>query len=170
MDIGSIFLILAVLVPVVLYIARPLMERSATSVTVEEHEYSALLAERDRILNAVQELDFDHTLGKIPDEEYPTQRANLMRSGAEVLRQIDEYESDSPVSTSTADDRIEAAIAARRVTLAIDPDDELETLIANHRRSKKENDLPESGGFCPQCGNCVQETDSFCPKCGESLA
>lgn len=171
MDIGSIFLILAVLVPVVLYIARPLMERRATAITIEEHDYSALLAERDRILNAVQELDFDHALGKIPDEVYPAQRANLMRKGAEILRQIDEYESVSEGTIPLADDRIEAAIADRRkVALPADPDDELEALIANRRRSQKENDQPKTGGFCPQCGNCVQETDRFCPKCGESLA
>ncbi len=171
MDIGSIFLILAVLVPVVLYIARPLMERSATVVTVKEHDYSALLAERDRILNALQELDFDHTLGKIPDEEYPAQRANLMRSGAEILRQIDEYEGVSAEPIPPEDDRIEAAIASRRAHLSpADPDDELEALIAKRRRSQKENDQPKTGGFCPQCGNCVQEIDRFCPKCGEPLA
>ena len=171
MDIGSIFLILAVLVPVVLFIARPLMERSATIVTTEEHDYSHLLAERDRILNAVQELDFDHTLGKIPDEEYPAQRANLMRTGAEVLRQIDEFEGQFVIIDAEADDRIEAEITARKVArLPIDPDDELEALIANRRRTQKETDQPKTGGFCPQCGNCVQETDRFCPKCGKPLA
>ena len=169
MDIGSIFLILAVLIPVVLYIARPLMERSATEVTIEEHQYSALLAERDRLLNAVQELDFDHALGKIPESEYPAQRASLMRSGAEVLRQIDEYEGVS--TESEADDRLEAEISAHKIErLPYDPDDDLETLIANRRRSQKENNQPKTGGFCPQCGNCVQESDQFCPKCGNSLA
>jgi len=169
MDIGSIFLILAVLVPVVLYIARPLMERSATAVTTEEHDYSALLAERDRIVNAIQELDFDRDLGKIPDEEYPAQRANLMRAGADVLRQIDEFEGDS--EKSSVDDRIEAAITARKVAaLTADPDDELEARIARRRRTQKENNQPKTGGFCPQCGNCVQESDRFCPKCGNSLA
>ncbi len=112
MDIGSIFLILAVLVPVVLYIARPLMERSATVVTAEEHQYSALLAERDRILNAIQELDFDHSLGKIPEEDYPVQRAILMRAGADILRQIDSYE-DNSVERDT-DDLIETAIEAAK--------------------------------------------------------
>ena len=168
MDIGSILLILAVLVPVVLFIARPLMEGSATEVTAEEHQYSALLAERDRILNAIQELEFDHTLGKIPDDEYPNQRANLMRAGADVLRQIDEYEGIS--GENEADDRIEATVMARKAArLPVDPDDELEALIANRRRSQKENDQPRSGGFCPHCGNCVQESDIFCPKCGNSL-
>ena len=92
MDIGSIFLILAVLIPVVIFVSRPLMERKATAITVEEHDYSALLAERDRILNALQELEFDYTLGKIPETQYPAQRASLMRYGADLLRQIDEYE------------------------------------------------------------------------------
>jgi hypothetical protein len=175
MDIGSIFLILAILVPVVLYIARPLMERDSTAVTAEEHDYSALLAERDRILNAVQELDFDHTLGKIPDEGYPVQRSSLMRAGAEVLRQIDAFEGHT--APSDVDERIEAAIEERNAStlrnvnaLSGDPDDELEALIARRRRFQKENDQPKNGGFCPQCGNCVQESDRFCPKCGTALA
>ena len=110
MDIGSIFLILAVLVPVVLFIARPLMEGSATAVTAEEHQYSALLAERDRILNAVQELDFDYALGKIPNDEYPNQRASLMRVGAEILRKIDEYEGNT--AEGETDARMETSIGA----------------------------------------------------------
>jgi hypothetical protein len=177
MDIGSIFLILAILIPVVIYIARPLMERKSSGVTLEEHDYSALLAERDRVLNALQELEFDHTLGKIPESQYPVQRANLMRYGAEILRQLDEYESEQ--GAISADDRLEAVIAARKEATTdkpqtslpgVDPDDELEALIAARRRSQKESNQPKMGGFCPQCGNCVQETDRFCPKCGQALA
>jgi hypothetical protein len=168
MDIGSIFLILAVLVPVVVFIAHPLLERKATAVTVEEHDYSALLAERDRVLNALQELEFDHTLGKIPEEDYPSQRANLMRYGAVILRRLDEYKGSSAEAVS--DDPIEAAISARKAaTAVVDPDDELEALIAARRREQKSNGQAKTGGFCPQCGNCVQETDRFCPKCGEAL-
>jgi len=168
MDIGSIFLILAVLIPVVIFIARPLMERKATAVTLEEHQYSALLAERDRILNALQELEFDHILGKIPEDNYPTQRASLMRSGAEILRQIDEY-AGRPVEGGV-DDRLEAAIAARRAALLpADPDDEIEALIAARRRAQKSEGQTKTGGFCPQCGNCVRENDRFCPKCGTAL-
>jgi rubrerythrin len=173
MDIGSIFLILAILVPVVLYIARPIMEHSANIVTEEEHQYSALLAEHDRILTAIQELDFDHDLGKIPEEAYSVQRVNLMRAGADILRQIDEY--DGALANETADDRIEAAIQSAKLerkptALAVDPSDEIEALIAQRRRSQKENNQPKLGGFCPQCGNCVQESDRYCPKCGHALA
>jgi rubrerythrin len=172
MDIGSIFLILAILVPVVLFITRPILEHSATVVTDEEHQYSALLAERDRVLLALQELEFDHDLGKIPEEAYSAQRGNLMRAGADILRQIDEY--DGTLADEMADDRIEAAIQAAKLertsaALPVDPDDEIEARIANRRRSQKENNQPKLGGFCPQCGNCVQESDRFCPKCGNAL-
>jgi hypothetical protein len=172
MDIGSIFLILAILVPVVLYITRPILEHSATVVTDEEHHYSALLAERDRILISLQELDFDHDLGKIPEEAYSVQRVNLMRTGADILRQIDEYE--GTFVDKTEDDRIETAIQAAKLernmtVLSADPDDEIEALIANRRRSQKENNQPKTGGFCPHCGNCVHENDRFCPKCGQVL-
>jgi hypothetical protein len=35
------------------------------------HEVSALKAERDRVINSLQELDFDHKLGKIPQRIIP---------------------------------------------------------------------------------------------------
>lgn len=184
MDIGSIFLILGLLLLVALYVGRPLMERRSTAVTEEEHELSALLAERDRILNALQELDFDYTLGKIPEEDYPAQRTMLLQKGANVLRSIDVHQNgvDGHRPEEEAEARIEAAIAARRAVAgsppeaatararsapaAITQDDELEGMIAARRRVRQE----KSAGFCPQCGGPVQKSDRFCPKCGTQLA
>ena len=187
MDIGSLFLILALLILVVLFISRPFYERrSAIGLSTvsgeEEHELSTLLAERDRLLNALQELDFDHALGKIPDEEYPIQRAFLLQHGAEVLRELDAYQAETP--QNDAEDRIEAVIAARRAdarrasarnqeeyssvqaaTRIASIDDNLETLLANRRRERQ----GKSAGFCPQCGGPVQKSDRFCPKCGATL-
>jgi ribosomal protein S27AE len=168
MDIGSIFLILGILVLVLLFISQPLVQRKATAVSEEEHEYSALLAERDRVINSLQELDFDHTLGKIPEGVYPSQRAALLHRGATLLRQIDEYHGIN--DGVDMDARLEAEIETSRtepvdtVQAPID-DDELETMIANRRRARVER----SGGFCPQCGNPVQQSDRFCPKCGNSV-
>src|SRR4030095_11181932 len=90
MDIAALFFTLAILVLVAMYLYAPLVQTSARTITEEEHELSALLAERDRIINSLQELDFDFKLGKIPSEDYPTQRANLLQTGADILRKIDE--------------------------------------------------------------------------------
>lgn len=172
MDIGSIFLILGLFVLVGVFVSRPFFERRASQVSAAEHEVSVLLAERDRILNALQELDFDFTLGKIPEGDYPHQRANLLQRGADVLRQLDVYQDGS--AELEVNVRLEAAIAARRIDAAngsnrrhipTNPDDSLEALIANRRRERNE----KSAGFCPRCGKPVQKSDRFCPKCGADL-
>jgi hypothetical protein len=177
MDIGSIFLILAILIPVVIFISRPLMECSATSASYTEQDISTLLAERDQVVATLKELDDDYNLGKIPTEIYPTQRHALLQNGADILRQIDSYQMTS--ATGTAEDRLEAAIVARRLTsdgaqnsikkngnaVPPVPDDDLEQKIASHRRLRQ----GKAGGFCPKCGKPVQEVDRFCPKCGATL-
>jgi hypothetical protein len=89
MELTAIFLSLAVLILVGIYLYAPFMERRARRVTEEEHELSALMAERDRVINSLQELDFDFKLGKIPEEDYPTQRTSLLQKGADILRKID---------------------------------------------------------------------------------
>lgn len=181
MDIGSIFLILGLLVVVGLFISRPFFERQARPVTEAEHQRSTLLAERDRILNALQELDFDHALGKLPEEDYPSQRALLLQQGADVLRKLDAFQpaAQHGAFSEEAEARLEAAIAARRGEVALpvgpngsgarpmaaSPDDDLEVLIAGRRRARRE----KAAGFCPQCGNPVQVSDRFCPKCGTTL-
>src|SRR6266508_4180069 len=109
--IGSLFLILALAVLVALFVGRPLLLFAAQKTPNEtqkakqerEHVMSSLLAERDRILNSLQELDFDYALGKIPQEEYPQQRAVLLKNGAGVLRRLDE------LSAGAMETAIEAA-------------------------------------------------------------
>lgn len=190
MDLGSIFLILALLLMVALYVSRPLLERAARlerqSHVAEEHTRSALLAERDRILNALQELDFDYALGKIPEEDYPLQRKALLIKGAEVLKQLDAMQPHQ-AGDESPEDRLEAAIARRRMqgagsrpALALEgagaeqgqaprrpaADDELEVLLAQRRRARQD----KSAGFCAKCGAPLQKSDRFCPKCGSKIA
>jgi rubrerythrin len=182
MDIGSLFLILALLVVVGLFVSRPLFEKEMPLATraeeLEDHERSSLLAERDRVLTALQELDFDYDLHKIPEEDYAAQRALMVQHGTDVLRRLDAYQSHP--ADSTAEERIEAAIAARRASVAAasmaangrkqmvavaEPDDAIEALLADRRRVRQE----KAAGFCPQCGGPVQKSDRFCPKCGASI-
>jgi len=170
MGIGSIFLILAVIVLTGLYIYAPFTMRARRIRINESHEVSALKAERDRVINSLQELDFDFNLGKIPAGEYPDQRAALLQKGADILRKLDEL---VPVASSAvnAEARIEKATAAGRADAgtktpsAEDNDDDLESMIATRRKEHKS----KSAGFCPKCGKPVLVSDKFCPSCGKSL-
>ena len=169
MELPAIFFSLAVLILVAIYLYAPFLERRARRVTEEDHELSTLMAERDRVIYSLQELDFDFKLGKIPEEDYPLQRSSLLQKGADILRQIDTL---APQVTSTPDTeaRLERAIAARRADASVAKvavsDDDLESMISSRRRGRTN----KSAGFCPKCGKPVMVTDRFCPSCGKSLS
>lgn len=172
MDLSAIFFLLAVLILVGMYLYAPFTGRSHRSATTqEEHEVSGLMAERDRMINALQELDFDFKLGKIPEEDYPAQRAELLKKGADILRKLDELR-PAAVSSADAEDRLEKAVAARRADAAVTAarvtvtDDDIESQLSARRKQRKE----KSAGFCPRCGQPVLVSDRFCPSCGKSLA
>jgi hypothetical protein len=182
MELGAIFLILAVLIAVAMYLYGPFMSRGRRAATIESHEISSLLAERDRVINALQELDFDFNLGKIPAEDYPIQRASLLQKGAEILKKLDElspaltpgpfaeHPGGAPVGRGESqEDRIEKAVAARRADASVQAlqltDDEIESMIATRRKARKD----KSAGFCPRCGKPTLASDRFCPSCGKSL-
>ncbi len=180
MEIGAVFFILAVLILVGMYLYAPFTTGARRIQPSESRAVSALKAERDRLIDSLQELDFDYKLNKIPAEDYPEQRAELLQKGADVLRKLDEIASLTPAPLpnwergggrgETAESRIEKAAAAGRadssakvVQLA---DEEIESMIAARRREHKS----KSAGFCPKCGKPVLVSDKFCPSCGKSLA
>lgn len=186
--IGSILLVLAVGLVVALFIARPFLQggpaahkRALKEVEESERERSSLLAERDRVLTSLQELDFDFALGKVPEEDYPAMRSDLLQTGTEVLRRLEAFEASGAPAGGSAIDRIEEAVARRRADSAVAAgataaavggngaarrgEDPMEDLIAARKRARQES----AGGFCPQCGKPVQKSDKFCSKCGKVL-
>jgi len=172
MELGSLFLILALALLVGFYIGQPFLDARLRRASLAaqaaadslDHVRSGLLAERDRLINALLELDFDYALGKIPEEDYPVQRETLRRAAVEVLRQLDALQS-SGASGADAEARLEAALAHQRAEATVMEMDEIERLIAERRRERQ----GKGAGFCPRCGHAVQRTDRFCPKCGASL-
>ena len=168
MQIVSVIFSLGILILVGVFLYAPFLERRARRVTEEEHETSSLLAERERVVNSLQELENDYQLGKVPEEDYPVQRSNLLQKGADILRKLDELE---PVKAQNDKDaRIERALAARRKNGSSSEgtltDDEVESMIASRRKGRK----AKSAGFCPKCGKPVMTSDKFCPSCGKTLS
>jgi hypothetical protein len=200
--IGSLFLVLAVALVVVIFVMQPFVKRQELPAAAEQkaahqqdHQRSALLAERDRVLTALQELDFDNAMGKVPAEDYTEQRAALLHRGADVMRRLDSN-SANPGSADAMEARIEATIASRRADSAT-----AEAAVAvaaaggaasaagaatagaatavvvsnggNARdelesliASRKRQRKESAAGFCPRCGRPVQKSDKFCSRCG----
>ncbi len=168
MDFGSLFLILALALVAAVFISRPFFEPAQTgrrasqqAVRPEDQRRSALLAERDRLVNAVRELEFDYALGKIPDDDYPAQREALLLTGAEVLKQLEAL----PLPIGNGRSASGQPVELLRNGMPAAPVDELEGMILAHRRARQE----KTAGFCPSCGRPLRKSDKFCPRCGASI-
>jgi predicted nucleic acid-binding Zn ribbon protein len=155
MDLAAILFLIALLLVVSLYLVTPLMNNRPRRAREETQEVSSLLAERERLLNALQELDFDFQLGKIPEEDYPEQRADLLKRGADILKKLDALAPSRPQPQASATPAKAEALG----------DDEIESLLAARRKARK----AKAAGFCPRCGKPILLTDQFCPNCGKAL-
>ena len=159
MEPGAIFLVLGVFVIVVIFAAKAFTSQWRTKAQ-SGHGISALLAKRENTLKALQELDFDFRLGKVPAEEYSAHRANLLKKGTDELRQLVEIQggqhspSDEPVKLATP-------LGPPFESFS---DEDLEDLIAKRRSTRQQ----KAAGFCPKCGKPILQSDRFCPACGQA--
>jgi rubrerythrin len=171
MEPSAIFFTLAVAVLVGMYLYQPFISRRRRREAGTEHQLSAMMAEYDHVLDALQELDFDNSLGKIPEDDYTNQRVMLFERGADLLRQLDEITPQSGSRSGSTKGRVEAAVASRRADAAEDSsgiaysDDDLEAMISSRRKSRN----GKSAGFCPRCGKAIMASDRFCPSCGKAV-
>lgn len=143
MTAGSILLGIALLMLVVLFLARPFLRtywQPATTTT----SYQILLAQKETLLDQIRALDFDHETGKVPTAVYQPQRQRLIGEAAILLEQMDSLGAETAL-----DAEIEAAIAQRRQ--ATPPIDTV------------------AGRFCPNCGQPTDASDNFCAACGHKL-
>ncbi|MCP4428673.1 MAG: zinc ribbon domain-containing protein [Chloroflexi bacterium] len=161
MTTGSILIGAAMLLLVVLYLARPLLQASQREQKRLSYRQS-LLAEKDAILDQIRDLDFDRDTGKMPDEIHQRQRAQLMESAADVLRQLEQLDGAAPGD-------ITGDIKSR----GDDTDAAIEAAVARMRQGKsKSRPAPaaaKGGGFCPNCGHAFDTGDKFCVSCGRKL-
>ncbi len=164
METGAILLLAAVLLIVSAVVIRPWMPsikntgRTRQTRPSTNQQFSVWLAEKERLLNMIQELDFDHETGKIPDELFNEQRSELVQSAAQILKQLADNGYTEPTSSKPINDTTSRPANVREY-------DDLDELIAKRRLEKN----GKATGFCPKCGNPLQTSDRFCPKCGTTI-
>lgn len=155
MDIGSILAILALAIFAFTFIARPLFERKDFKDTYYGRQLSNLLAERERILTILQELDMDYAMGKIDERDYVDQRSLLVRRGATVLKNID-------LQRDAHDLRGESGEA-------VSATEQLESLVEAAIAQKRSLKSEVLSNYCSQCGNALYAGDKFCSRCGAPI-
>jgi rubrerythrin len=170
MDLGSMFFVLAIALAVGLFVSQPLLtaERNANSgkdgsaAPSDKALRTQLQANLDRGLDAIQELDSDHALGKLPEDDYSQQRSELAQAGAAVLRRLDTLGLDPDEAVPPDESPAGKSPAVPKVTIERD---EVEALIAARRRARQ----AKISGYCSQCGKPLTPSDQFCPRCGKPV-
>jgi len=169
MEIGSIFLLFGIGILALAFLLRPFFLEQLKLVTPskraaaypEDAECITLREEQNRLIQSVHDLDFDHKLGKVADDIYRDQRKELVAQGSAILKRmqmIDCIDGENIRSRQKSSTRL-------YTKHVYDRSDELEEMIAQHRRKQSERSM----GFCTQCGTPYKRSDRFCSQCGHEL-
>jgi hypothetical protein len=133
-------------------IAVPLFDRKRPAVPTPS-PIEALHAARAETVREIRELDFDHRMGKISDDDHRRLRGDLVQRGAGVLRDI------------------EALSANAEAPRERDVDAEIEQALSKltARRADAARGKSPAGPVCSTCGAALSRGAKFCAECGAKV-
>lgn len=154
MAFSSLIIVLFIFLLAGVLVVRPFLEDGAGQTLSATGRYDSLLAERERLYRAIEDLDLELELQKISTEEHDLARQELLKDAAVVLKKIEDHPYQAKAKKGKK---------ARRPST---DDADLERLIAERRKDLQAARVD----VCPSCGQAVSADDQFCSNCGEKLA
>ena len=151
MELGSLLVVLFVFFLSGLFILRPFLVHTESGGRAGMTMRDSLVAERERLLHAIEEIDLEYELKKISSEEHTRSRDILLSEAAIVIKELDNL----PKSGS----------AKRKKAAPVQDAGNLEKMIADRRKQLK----GEMSLECPHCGESVKDGAQFCSHCGGTL-
>jgi biopolymer transport protein ExbB/TolQ len=150
----------------------PLVSQKAPQLAVEDDRLADLLARKDTALRAIKDLEFDHQVGKIGDEDFARFQERLNRQAVGLLQQIEKL---SPAVSAQLDDQLEAEIAKLRRVQATT---RTAATVAATAPLSAAATAPTNGKipvgaaahFCTECGTALNPSFKFCANCGAPVA
>ncbi len=115
----------------------------------------ALVAHESTLLQSLRELEFDHDLGKLTDEDYKDLKRRYERQAVKVMRELDELHGGRGWETA-----IDEQLDKRRQQLA------------RQRQAEEARALSAATPAivdCPECGKQMDSDARFCSQCGATL-
>ncbi|MSS73252.1 MAG: zinc ribbon domain-containing protein [Candidatus Latescibacteria bacterium] len=139
------FLCLLIAVGVMVYVGRPLFTQQGVVAATARRKsrHAVLMEQRDALYAAIRELDFDHRMGKVDDEDYRRMRGDYTQQAVSLLKEVDRGN-----GRSRAADDVEQEVASFR---------------------KKGGQVQAQVAFCSSCGVKVRPNDRFCARCGSKV-
>jgi hypothetical protein len=163
MNPGSILIGLALLLITIPFVFTPLLNKKRGRLEPVAAEPSTENDQHTEGLVALRDLEFDHRIGKVTEEDYLSLRANLLTQIAAVL---EAKEKQNINLDAQLEERIrtywQSKLAAKtcgQCGCELEPSD----------RFCRACGTPVDRA-CPKCGNNVKATDRFCSACGEPVS
>jgi len=157
----TLFLALLISAGAAAYVLWPLLSRSAPDVPVEDDRLTDLISRKDSVLAAIKDLEFDHQVGKLSDDDFQRFDARLRQQAVAYLQQIDKLAPQS----AQLDEALEAEIVRLRKThVAPAANGRVATVAVATAMAEKPVDR-----FCTNCGQPLAPEHKFCAHCGTAV-
>jgi hypothetical protein len=162
----------ALLVVVAYLIARPIFAPEARAPEAGE---SRALADKQRLLADIRELDMDFATGKLAEDDYQELRTDTLARAAEAARALDEARKAEPAAGhgpgagseesegNGSGGGVPASDSRGSASDHAPSQDPIEREIAERKRSMRERG-------CATCGAIREPEDRSCRGCGAGLA
>ena len=187
LTLGSVLLGIALLLLVILYLARPFVTAEDEAVRLDREEVDSLLLHRDALLRQIRELDDDLEAAKVAPELYQRNRPQLVRQAAVVMQQLDAHgyadpspDAPSPLGRGTGrgsataadlDAQMEAAVRRLRTPQEVGAD--IEAAVRAARASAGATVgaglRPAPTTPTPTHVDAPSSAVAFCPRCGRRV-
>ncbi|MBW2064707.1 MAG: zinc ribbon domain-containing protein [Deltaproteobacteria bacterium] len=116
-----------------------------------DQEMSELDTEKEKIYQAIKEIEFDLAMGKLSKEDFEKMKSQYMLDAMDYLRKIDHFHLPGGETSDSSGQSFEEQI-------------EKEVSLVKARLKS-----PKKRRFCNQCGDLVDPGDRFCFNCGVKL-
>lgn len=153
------------------YVLWPLLSRAAPDVPLEDDRLTDLISRKDGVLLAIKDLEFDHQVGKLSEEDFQRFNFRLRQQAIGYLQQIDKLAPES----AHLDDALETEIARLRKTRPKAPAVNGKVAAAHAAVVTAGVGQPIPAGqaaaeaparFCTHCGRPLAPAHKFCAHCG----
>jgi rRNA maturation endonuclease Nob1 len=138
---------------VTVLVLQPVFKRAARAPTVQPKsgsadEHQQLSDQKERLLTALKDLEFEHKAGKLSDADYQSVKADDMAQLATIMTRMDQLTGKKVITSQPLDEAQNAATP-------------LKCAVCQHEN-------PPEAKFCLDCGNRLT-TSVDCPSCGKTL-
>jgi hypothetical protein len=145
-------------------LAQAVSERRGEIEQPELGQRQRLLAEHEQALAALKDLEFEHSVGNLSDQDYAVQCAPYRHKAITILRELDRL--TAVAALPSTDDGEHAAPPRSAGSLEARLEDEI-TRARQRMEGVGDGVLRQR---CPRCGSLNGAQSSVCRTCGLSLA